>query len=125
MKRKIILLVLTALAILNSCCWTDHSEEIKKIAVPMAKELEHFYEKEKRFPKIEERDRMLEKVGCKMDRGVCKYKNKNFRLKERTIANYYDLIITYENTYCPIYLNNHANVDKIGCLQNPCIELGQ
>lgn len=122
---KILLLTIVTLFTTTGCCWTDHSREIKKIAVPMAKELEHFYKKEKRFPTIKERDKMLERVGCKMDKDVCKYKNKNFILKERTIVNYYDLIVTYENTYCPIYLNYHAKVDNIECLQNPCIDMGQ
>jgi len=58
---------------LNGCCWTDHSDTIKKVAVPMQKELEKFYTKNRRFPTAKERDEMLEKVGCKMEGNVCVY----------------------------------------------------
>ena len=127
MKREIkrLLVVAAGVWLLTGCCWTDHSKTIKKVAEPMAKELERFYMEHKRFPTDKERDAMLEKVGCKVDRSMCKYKNKNFVLKKRKTDNYYDLIIRYENTYCPIYLNYNGKVDNIGCLQKPCIDLGQ
>jgi len=110
---------------MTGCCWTDHSKIIKEVAEPMAKSLEQFYKKEKRFPTIEERDIMLEKVGCEVHGNVCTYKLKDISLKERVVTNYYDLIMMYQNTYCPLYLNNNATVDKIGCLQKPCLDIGQ
>jgi len=37
----------------------------------MQKELEKFYTENKHFPTTQERDEMLEKVGCKMEGNVC------------------------------------------------------
>jgi len=65
------LLIPPILYLLQGCCWTDHSEEIKKVAVPMQKELEKFYTENKHFPTTQERDEMLERVGCKMEGNVC------------------------------------------------------
>ena len=122
---KLLALSIATLWTVTGCCWTDHSKMIKEVAEPMAKHLEQFYKKEKRFPTIEERNRMLEKVGCEVHGNVCTYKLKDISLKERTVTNYYDLIMMHQNTYCPLYLKSNATVDKIGCLQKPCIDMGQ
>jgi hypothetical protein len=126
MKPKTLLLTITALLTLNSCCWTDHSETIKEVAEPMLKELDAFYKKEKRFPTTKERNMMLEKVGCtKVEGNVCGYKNRNIVINEWRADNYYSIRMTYQNTYCSLYLNSDGSIDRLSCKQNPCIDIGQ
>ena len=126
MELKTILLTIVALATLNSCCWTDHSKTIKEVAEPMLKELEHFYAKKKRFPRIEERNEMLEKVGCRMDGNFCLYSNKKINLNT-WITNFdYKIRMTLDYTYCSFNLyKNNGKVSDIRFYQKPCIDLGQ
>ena len=123
---KTTLLATITLFALTGCCWTDHSETIKQVAEPMLQELKIFYEKSRRFPTTQERDEMLEKVGCKVSGNTCNYRHKKITLQNWTADDYYNIRMTHNNTYCSLYLNNeNGTVDKLICRQEPCIDLGQ
>lgn len=114
---KTLLLTTATLWTLTGCCWTDHSKEIKKIAVPIAKELEHFYAKEKRFPTPKERNNILATINFNI------YKDMTF--SESNANNYYSIRIMDENTYCSLYLYDNGEANTLNCHQNPCIKFGQ
>lgn len=123
---RILLLATMTLFVLSGCCWTDHSATIKEVAEPMLHELQDFYQKHKRFPTTQERDVMLEKVGCRVKGDRCEYKHKKMILQEWIAVDYYNIRMTYGNTYCSLYLNSKdGSVDKLICRQEPCIEFGQ
>ncbi len=127
MKRWIYLICLLGTVFsISGCCWTDHSKEIKKIAVPMAKELEHFYKKEKRFPTIKERDKMLEKIGCRMDGDLCMYGVEKIDIvKSDEKYNTLDIWMQKENTLCFIVMHKEENQSTLWCRNKPCIKFGQ
>jgi len=115
--QKLLLITIVTLFTMTGCCWTDHSKIIKEVAEPMAKELEHFYAKEKRFPTPKERDNILVKIDFDT------YENMSF--SESNANNYYSIRIIDENTYCSLYLYDTGKVNKVSCVQNPCIDIGQ
>jgi len=75
------LLIPLIIYLLQGCCWSDHSDTIKKVAVPMQQELENFYKENKRLPTMEERDVLLKKVGCKMQGNICIYRKEQIKIK--------------------------------------------
>jgi len=123
---KTLLLTTATLWVLTGCCWTDHSETIKEVAEPMLKELKIFYSKHKRFPTTQERNEMLERVGCKMDGDKCLYQN--YKIKLNTwFSNYdYKIRMTINNTHGNFNLyKDSGNISDIRFYQKPCIKFGQ
>jgi len=122
---KIILLTIATLFTMTGCCWTDHSETIKEVADPMLMKLKQFYAEKKYFPNIEERNKILEKVGCKVNGDVCKYKGKKIALKMDETD--YDFTIDFgiSNSYCVLHYMKKTNRNVVNCNQKPCIDLGQ
>ena len=114
--------ILTAIA---ECDSTDYSPIIKKVAVPMQQELENFYAKNKHFPNTQERNEMLEKVGCKMEGNVCMYKNERISLEIENGKEDYYIRFTIENTGCLYALDIDGEVRDIGCGTSACISLKQ
>jgi len=110
---------------LQGCCWTDHSDTIKKVAVPMQKELEKFYVKNRRFPTTKERDEMLKRVGCKMEGNVCVYEGERMAILLWKISYDYKIRIDLENTECLIGMDDTGRTRFVGCGNSPCINLRQ
>ncbi len=122
------LLIPLSLYLLQGCCWTDHSDTIKKVAVPMQQELENFYKENKRFPSTQERDEMLVKVGCEMEGNVCVYGGERIVIERGYKDSYngdYDFWTTIENTICFGGISSNGKFRKINCRNEPCIKLGQ
>lgn len=125
---KLLLISSITLLSLTGCCWTDHSETIKEVAEPMAKELESFYKEHKRFPTSKERDAMLLASGCrKVKNEKCIYNGNiiDIERSRKTLNKEYDVLLTIDNTYCFFGLDKTGNKLNIGCMQQPCIKLGQ
>ena len=66
---------------LSGCGNIDHSDDIKKVAIPMQQELEKFHNQTKRLPTMEERDVLLRKIGCKMQGNICIYGKERIKIK--------------------------------------------
>ncbi len=122
---KTLLLTTATLWTLTGCCWTDHSETIKKVAEPMLVELKAFYWKNKRFPSTEERNEMLEKVGCKVSGDKCKYKGRKMIINAWKKSYNYRIRIDFENTGCLFGIQDDGNHDKVECDNSPCVKFGQ
>ena len=126
MKQIRLLLATTvALWLLTGCCWTDHSETIKEVAQPMFKELKYFYAKNKRFPDIQERNKMLEKVGCKVNGDICRYDGKEMIVNMWEKSYNYRIRIDLENTGCLFGIQDDGQNDEVTCENSACIKLGQ
>jgi len=109
----------------SSCGNIDHSDDIKSMAVPMQKELKLFYQQNKRFPDIQERNEMLEKIGCRVNEDVCNMKNKKIVIHS-SVARYDYMISFYmNNTYCTSWLKEDGHITELWCQNKPCIDLGQ
>ena len=114
---------------LYNCDTTDYSPLIKKVAVPMQQELESFYATKRRFPTTQERDAMLERVGCKMEGSVCLYEGGRVKIISQESSCDYYIKFRVENTGCSLYLNNigreKGKVSRVRCGNKPCINLKQ
>lgn len=127
MKLKI-LLTITALVTLNSCCWTDHSETIKKVAEPMIKQLDTFYKKNKRHPNKEERNEMLLASGCsKVENKECSFGWKTLVISRTEIVepNTYWITLNYDNTYCLFGVYEKGDLVNLSCENRPCLHISQ
>ena len=108
-----------------NCDSTDYSPIIKKVAVPMQQELEDFCTKNKRFPNTQERDEMLEKVGCKMEGNVCVYEGERMIIHLWKTSYDYKIRIDLKNTGCLFGMDNDGSTRFVGCGNSPCINLKQ
>ena len=121
---KILLLTIMILGAITGCCLTDHSKIIKEVAEPMLKQLKHFYAKNKRFPNVQERNEMLEKVGCRMDGDFCGHKKKSINISSASGYDY-SMAFNKERTFCYIYLNPDGSVKEPSCHNEACRSLKQ
>ena len=123
---KTLLFTTVTLWTLTGCCWTDHSGTIKEVAEPMLVELKIFYQKNKRFPGIQERNEILEKAGCRMDDGdMCRYRSTVVALEELETSYAYTINFKIDNSYCVLHYIKKTNRNIINCHQQPCIKFGQ
>ena len=121
---KTLFLTMTVLFVLHGCCWSDHSATIKEVVEPMLHELQAFYQKHKRFPTAQERDAMLEKVGCRVKGDVCVHKRTVFNIDSGSGYDYF-ITFNYERTFCSVYLKPDGSVTEPSCHNEPCISLKQ
>jgi len=125
---KKILLTTLIVTLLTGCCWTDHSETIKKVAEPMREKLITFYKKSKRYPTREERDSMLKDVGCDINENdKCSIGWHTLKVNKRdTYGGRYRVQFTIENTTCGFSLYKDGDVGEIGkCIQGFCLHYGK
>ena len=126
MKKTIKLLFIPlSLYLLQGCCWTDHSDVIKEVAVPMQKELENFHSQTKRLPTMEERDVLLRKVGCRMQGNFCFYKRERIKIITFMKSYNFKLELSVENTGCFFGISKSRKHTKVTCDNGFCIDLGQ
>ena len=111
---------------LYNCDTTDYSPLIKKVAIPMQQELESFYATKRRFPTTQERDAMLERIGCKMEGGVCLYEGERIRIIAYDTTNYqYKLKLRIKNTGCYFGIQDGGNHTSVSCANRDCISFKQ
>jgi len=123
--KSLLTIILTA-TLLTGCCWTDHSDTIREVAEPMLKELDAFYKKHKRHPNIEERDKMLKKVGCEMDGDECFYDGDKILVDRSRINNGdYTMLMSLENSSCYFYTNIIPSTSIVKCQKSDCIKIKQ
>ena len=91
----------------------------------MQQELEDFYTKNKRFPNTQERDEMLEKVGCEMEGNVCVYGGERIILDEHETNTVYTIDFEIENSYCVLFRYKKTNRNTVVCNNKACINLKQ
>lgn len=103
----------------------NYSSNIKKVAIPMQIELEGFYTKNKRFPTTIERNEMLEKVGCVMDKGVCVFDGDRIRVRVKITKYSYIFRSSLGNTGCFSAIGNDGHYTKASCATSSCIKFGQ
>ena len=106
----------------------DYSEEIKEVAEPMLKNLETFYQKNKRFPTDKERDEMLLASGCEsVVGGVCERDGSKIKiLKAHYPDDYsYDVELNKATTFCLFTIYKNGVISKVSCEKLQCIKMGK
>ena len=125
---KILLPTIATLFTVTGCCWTDHSETIKEVAEPMLRQLDAFYQKNKRHPNKNERDKMLIKSGCsKVKDEKCSYEGRTFVISRTEIVkpNTYWITLKYDNTYCLFGIYGDGDLVHMSCDNRPCLDITQ
>ena len=47
------------------CCWTNHVDRIKTVAVPLKNRLEKYYAEHQQYPELDEMGQFIKDTGCK------------------------------------------------------------
>ena len=126
--QKTLLTTTTIIAILlfTGCSTKDYSSDMKKVLNPMQKKLGSFYKKEKRFPTIAERNKLLEESNCKVVDNKCEYNgNKFLIISETTNIGAYDLELTHGYSSCYTGLFSDGDSKSISCTQESKYDIGQ
>lgn len=139
MMLKTKLLITSVMAtVLTGCCLVDYTKIIKKVAEPMFEELESFYKEHKRYPNLEEQEKMYKKAGCKMKGNICTFKGSNLtitRIEKTYVGDYRIIIQVIDKNEINIHKQSLADcrfgvykdgtLNSVGCTKRPCIELRQ
>lgn len=134
---KLIQIVLIAI-LLTGCCLIDYRTTIRKVAEPTFKELEVFYKKNNRYPTAKEQTMMLKKVGCVMDRDICRFEGNELKVTriEKTYVGDYRIIMQVIDkkeinirkqslATCSFGIYKDGTLNGVGCSKRACIELRQ
>ena len=119
--------ILFAIAIFFTGCSTkNYSADMKKVLYPMQKKLGSFYKKEKRFPTVAERNKLLEESNCKVIDNKCEYNgNKFLIISETSNLGYYILELKLGYSRCDISLYDDGDVRNVSCIQDSKYDIGQ
>jgi len=91
----------------------------------MQQELEDFYKENKRFPSTQEKNEMLEKIGCVMEGNDCVYERERIILDEHETNTVYTIDFEIENSYCVLFRYKKTNRNTVVCNNKACISLKQ
>jgi len=119
--------ILFLVAIVSSGCSTkNYSSDMKKVLNPMQKKLGSFYKREKRFPTIAERNKLLEESNCKVVDNKCEYGGNKFSIiSETRNLVYYILELKLGYSRCDISLYDDGDVRNVSCIQDSKYDIGQ
>jgi len=135
LKTKLPLIALTV-TLFTGCCLEDHRPTIRKVAEPMLKELEAFYKQNKRFPNLEEQNKIYKKSGCEMKGSICNFNGAELTIIRKGYTGDYNIRIKYidksiKNIYkqslasCNFGIYANGKLDSIGCSKRNCLEWRQ
>jgi len=131
-KRRIIMqkilqtTTIIAVLLFIGCSTKDYSSDMKKVLNPMQKKLGSFYKKEKRFPTITERNKLLEESNCKVVDNKCEYGGNKFSIiSETTNLGDYNLELTLGYSRCYTGLYSSGNTRNVSCHQDSRYDIGQ
>jgi len=94
----------------------------------MLKNLETFYQTNKRFPTDKERDAMLLASGCEsVVGGVCKKDGGKIKISKARNPNDYSYYVTLNKatTFCFFAIYDDGNMRKVSCDKLQCIKMGK
>jgi len=104
----------------------NHTSDMKEVLNPMQKKLGSFYKKEKRFPTVAERNKLLEESNCKVIDNKCEYNgNKFLIISETSNLGYYILELKLGYSRCDISLYDDGDVRNVSCIQDSKYDIGQ
>jgi len=118
------LIILLGIFLLLGCLNSNYTPTIKKILNPMKQKLVSFYEKNKRYPTIDERNILLKQSGCKIKNNSCYYEGKQFLINSE-LYNGYSITLKLKNSDCMIGLFKDGDIKNISCQNRGTTDLGQ
>jgi len=124
-------ILLTATAILSmiaftACCGENYVKEMTKISNSISQQLVEFYQKNKRFPTIKERNRIFETVGCTFKQeNICTYRGRNITIESKIHLNEYNIRLYLGKNFCSFWISSDGRADSISCRKEDCISLKQ
>jgi len=124
-------ILLTATAILSmiaftACCGENYVKEMTKVSNSISQQLVAFYQKNKRFPTIKERNRIFETVGCTFKQeNICTYRGRNITIKSEVWLDDYNIELSFGKNFCYYGLFSDGRAKSVGCRKDDCISLKQ
>jgi len=104
----------------------NYTSDMKEVLYPMQKKLGSFYKKEKRFPTIAERNKLLEESNCKVTDGKCEYNGNKFSIISKTTnIGAYDLELRLGYSHCYTGLFSDGDIKNVSCTQESRYDIGQ
>ena len=126
--KKILLTVTAILSMIafTGCCGENYVKEMTKVSNSISQQLVEFYQKNKRFPTIKERNRIFETVGCTFKQeNICIYRGRNITIKSEVWLDDYNIELEFGKNFCYFGLSPDGRADSISCRKDDCISLKQ
>jgi len=126
--KKILLITIAIFSMIafTGCCGENYVKEMTKISNSISQQLVAFYQKNKRFPTIKERNRIFETVGCTFKQeNICTYKGRNITVKSKIIVSEYEIRLYFGKNFCSLGLFSDGSTDSVACRKDDCISLKQ
>jgi len=126
--KKILLTIIAILSMIafTGCCGENYVKEMTKVSNSISQQLVEFYQKNKRFPTIKERNRIFETVGCTFKQeNICTYRGRNITIKSEKSNIGYLVGLYLGNNKCFFGLNLDGSADSISCRKDDCIMIKQ
>ena len=124
-------ILLTATAILSmiaftACCGENYVKEMTKVSNSISQQLVAFYQKNKRFPTIKERNRIFETVGCTFKQeNICTYKGRNIAIESEVWLDDYNIKLGFGKNVCYFGLFSDGHARSVSCRKDDCIMIKQ
>jgi len=126
MKKTLLTTTTIAILLFTGCSTKNYTSDMKEVLYSMQKKLGSFYKKEKRFPTIAERNKLLEESNCKVVDNKCEYgSNKFLIISETTNLGDYNLELTLGYSRCYTGLYSSGNTRNVSCHQDSKYDIGQ
>ena len=122
---KYLLIILLSL-LLVGCCGENYVKEMEKISNNTSQQLVAFYKKNKKYPTIEERNKILETVGCTIkNKTTCSYNGRDITIKSEKRNTGYRIKFYLGKNKCFFGLNLDGSIGSMSCRKDDCIKIGQ
>ena len=118
--------IIVIAVLFTGCCGENYVKEMKKLSNNASQQLAEFYKKNKKYPTIEERNEILETIGCTMkSETICSYNDRDITVKSTNDNIGYDISLYLGKNFCYFGLNTDGIADSVSCRKNDCIKIGQ
>jgi len=126
MKKTLLTTTTIAILLFTGCSTKNYTSDMKEVLYPMQKKLGSFYKKEKRFPTIAERNKLLEESNCKVVDNKCEYGSNKFSIISKTTnIGAYDLELRLGYSHCYTGLFSDGDIKNVSCTQESRYDIGQ
>ena len=120
------LLIIPASLLLVACCGENYVKEMTVLSKNIQQQVVTFYKHNKRFPTIQERNKILENASCVMkSQDVCSYNGRNIRIKTRLDLGDYDARFYLGKNFCYFAVDTAGKPNNVSCRKDDCISLKQ
>ena len=120
------LLIIPVALFLVGCCGENYVKEMEGLSQKTTDKLLTFYQTKHKYPKINERNSILESLGCKMiSENVCSFNGRKISVESKIYLKNYRIYFTMGKNFCDFGINEDGSIDNVSCRKDDCISLKQ